>query len=434
MQDNPEQRVYKLETILSFAERLFTLHGIDENAPLSSSDSETGVLEEIRVIRQDLADLELREADVQSHDLLSDLLAQMQFSDKSTVNGFLDELRARLGELRSTVEQEAEQRSLYFVIPGYHFLRFQAPELMDPPIPLRVERFLDEAERCWDVGFELATVMLTLVATEVLNRHHYRTVVNPQEEKVQQTWGNLIKLYPESELRDHLDTVVEHRNQAMHGRLEVDERDAIEIIEQCAHVSNQLVDSLRASDEVRCPPNTEEFDVILGAASCVIGKASPETLVRILKGEEDQTIVDHGWVALQDFGALKDYSFPWIDDKVRWFFNHRYLKKDYDHGLKIHYDKGETKKRAMSLWVERLFSEFEECIGDESPQQAWTSLSALPRYIKRMLLKTVSSEIRHDFAPILYAWFEQEGDKCVRRAINSTLQGLDLQPLRHPLS
>jgi hypothetical protein len=428
-----EQESYSMDLILGLAEQFHRLVVLDESAPLTSPPEGTCVLSDIEEFVKKLIDLQLQDSYHLAGERLGRLKAELRYTDMEVLDGHRESLLQAVAEVMDMVRSEAENRKLYPVINEYRFHRFEAPDFMDPPIPLSVERFLEQARQCWMVGFESAAVMHTLLATEVLTRHFYSIEYENGSEG--QTWGEVVGNLAASNLRDLLDHIVkDYRNKIMHGELEVHRDMAMEVFAECAKASDDMVAMLRENDRVRSAPTETEQKAILLVARYIIHKqVSQETLIQVLLGISTEVIQDQVWNQLPAYGALEDNSFRWVQDKVDWLRNNHKLSVSYNihtNQSYIDYANDEVREEISQLFVDELmrllYNEDEDGLQDF---YAWVLKS--PKGVKNAFLDRVRQDDLIELGDVLEYWFKREPVKKTRSKINETRQAMGLEPISH---
>jgi hypothetical protein len=427
-----KQEAYSMDLILSLSELYHKLIALDD----SSLSNPKSVAADIKEFRDTIRRLKLQDSYHRVGGKLTQLHSTFIHSEAADVKRLRKNLPDLVREVRCvmvSVQGEAERQILYPVIPGSSFTRFEAPDFMDPPIPLIVERFLEHARQCWVVGFEPAAVMHTLLATEVLTRHFCRTAY--KKFLYRKTWGDVVRELPESALKDLLNHIVDdYRNKIMHGKCEVDFAMAIDVFADCAMASEDMIAVLRKSEGVRSTPLDSEQDAIMMTVSCIKYKyETQETLIQILMGISAKHIQANDWDELPTFGVFRDCSYPWVQDKVDWLrHNHRLgvkYEKHKNHSY-IDYADDSVRRETNSFWATKLL-----VWADQKNTQGWLKfldwILKLPKGVKKAFLEKICADSRVDLDDVLEYWFERESEGRNRTEINKTRQTLGLEAIPH---
>jgi hypothetical protein len=425
--------------ILEFVEKFFLLQGAGENAPLRTSpDTGTeGIIEQLKALEKDLGTmgiLGLREADLKGKSTIGHLAFKLEVKHRkgeNLLNGYVNQLCAALNDVFKAVKLDAELVEFRPIEISSEFVRFSPPDLVQPPLPPEVNDFLDEAAECWRVGFYQGTVLLVLLATEVLTRYYYKCQrADAQLENL--SWGQVVGNLDDSEIKGRLDLLVkEYRNQVMHGRLQVDESLAVLVVGICAEVSEDMIHDLLERRLIRCPPDSEEINTVLMMVGTIGRETNRQELAYVLHGSNRPSVRDAGWDALPDFGAFAAFTLDEIYDKLGWCEHNGLIRyyHNYHGEAVVDYADEDIKRQAEQLWTERLLPIWEEWRDTEDIEQVGQFMNQLRNHIKHAFLKRIAKDKRDDFELVLRAWYPYSRGK-IARAINHTIrEDLQLQPV-----
>lgn len=261
-----EQRPLRLWQFVSLGYMLHEMESWTGDAPLASPEQgPPGVIECLRNLLGTIQQLELRDTDGLARFTIGRLeyqLDKLRKKGEITLGMLAGDFRSALAKLLPTLHDEASRKYMYPVMPTHgdplvdRFIDeprrlFGLQDYIKPPLPPEVDAFLAEAGRCLAIGFDLAGIHFTLLATEEVVKYYYQTVTGaPLGRK---TWGELNRDLEKSEyhcpgdLITDLNNIVEsYRNPAFHGRLATDRQTASRVWSLCGYAVEQIIDDLIA--------------------------------------------------------------------------------------------------------------------------------------------------------------------------------------------
>jgi hypothetical protein len=227
-----------------------------------------GIADRLRMLRQDLAELELSEAErVLSADLDEVLKCIEEDHHVDVLGRNARKIRQIARNVRNVLSEEGSRRRVFVTLrdrtdqiidllrdPIYFF--GVDPEILELTDVSKDDFY--EAARCYSVGFSVASMMFMLRATEEVLRTYYSQVTHQQAQR--RNWGALSEvlripvLNCPSELMQLLEELQRRRNIAMYpGRRRQDEWDmstAKHILDACHQAFQLMINDLKARPAV----------------------------------------------------------------------------------------------------------------------------------------------------------------------------------------
>lgn len=265
------QRPLRLGQLVRLGYTLHELEHCPADALLGTSDTEPGppgVIERLDNLMYDLEQLELMDTDGLARMTVRPLIFRLQRAHargERQLGGYAAELHRVLRDLSAALHREAFEMYTYPVRPITAFLverlvdepsrLFSVPDVLEPPLPTRVDDVVREAGRCLAVGFEAAALLFILQATELIVGYYYERVTGraPRHKSSVRpmAWGAMNSALarpeyacPSSLISDLKHIVRDYRNPAMHGRLELTEGIAVKVWALCSDAVYQMIDDL----------------------------------------------------------------------------------------------------------------------------------------------------------------------------------------------
>ncbi len=203
---NPEQTIGRpllMRQLLNLGYTLRQMENCREDDPLVTVDEgPSGVIDRLEYLLRTLDRLELRNSRDSARVNLGRwrLVPRRRYDNgENTLGSQAGLLQGILCDLSLKIKAEASSMYLYPASPISEFdierfidepsNMFGLPVSLDPQLPPQVDFLLEEAGRCFAVGFGPSALLFTLLATEAIVKYYYEQIAGRPPHRM--TWGTI---------------------------------------------------------------------------------------------------------------------------------------------------------------------------------------------------------------------------------------------------